>query len=243
MEKSQKRFFVVIGKKPMRGFSKTRLAKEVGEERSLALYDAFIRDFFKNLESSQRESGFSKRNFGDVELFVTPSEVQSVTYFEKILSGVGMDNFRIRFQVEERFFERLNCIFKEINYESEGSFVHLTGTDIPDFPFQFLKKDFFNYLKATDVVIGPDEDGGFYYLGMNSKFYNIFQDIDNLIEDNKSVFEILVNQCKKIGLRVRFLEKWSDIDNLLDLRKCIRRARNFHIENTLRVCKDKGINL
>jgi len=105
MEKSQKRFFVVIGKKPMRGFSKTRLAKEIGEERSLALYDAFIKDFFKNLESNQRESGFSKRNFGDVELFVTPSEVQSVTYFEKTLSGVGLDNFRIRFQVEKRFFE------------------------------------------------------------------------------------------------------------------------------------------
>ncbi len=243
MKKNQKRFFVVIGKRPMRGFSKTRLAKEVGEEKSVLLYDAFIKDFFKNLDLNQREGGFSKRSFGDVELFVTPSEVQSVTYFENMLKELGLDNFRIRFQAEKKFFERLGCIFKEIHVDSDGSFLHLTGTDIPDFPFQFLKQDFFNDLTIEDVVIGPDEDGGFYYLGLNSKFYNIFQDIDNLIVGNKSVFDVLVNQCKKIGLRVRLLEKWSDIDNLSDLKKCIRRASNFHIENTLRICKDKGINL
>ena len=56
-----------------------------------------------------------------------------------------------------------------------------------------------------DVIIGPDEDGGFYYLGINSKFYDIFQDLDNLVLGDKSVLEVLVNQCKKIGLRVRFL--------------------------------------
>ena len=47
MEKDQKRFFVVVGKRPMRGFSKTRLAKELDEEMSFYLYEAFIKDFFK----------------------------------------------------------------------------------------------------------------------------------------------------------------------------------------------------
>ena len=106
--------------------------------------------------------------------------------------------------------------FKEINLENNSSFVHLTGTDIPDFPFHFLKQDFFNNLQNNDVVIGPDDDGGFYYLGMNSKFYDLFENIDDLILGNESISHILINQCKKIGLRVRLMEKWSDIDTLSD---------------------------
>ena len=243
MENDQKRFFVIVGKRPMRGFSKTRLAKELDEERSFCLYDAFIKDFFKNLKLIKRECGFSRRNLGNIELFVTPSEKESLTYFEDLLTDLGLDNFRIRFQAEKKFFERLSFIFKEINLESEDSFIHLTGTDIPDFPFKFLKQDLFNDLKVNDVVIGPDDDGGFYYLGMNSKFYNLFEDIDTLVLGNNSVSQVLINQCKKIGLKVRLLEKWSDIDNLMDLRKCVKRGSKLNIENTLRVCKDKGINL
>jgi len=243
MKKSQKRFFVVIGKRPIRGFSKTRLAKELGEERSFCLYDAFIKDFFKNLELIQRTGGFLKRNLGNIELFVTPSEKQSIAYFENILTKLDLDHFRIRFQVKKKFFERLKLVFKEINLENDSSFIHLTGTDIPDFPFHFLDQRLFHDLQTEDVIIGPDDDGGFYYLGMNSKFYDLFENIDSLVLDNESVSQVLINQCKKIGLRVRLMEKWSDIDTLLDLKKCIKRGNNHKIENTLRVCKDKGINL
>ena len=234
---------MVIGKRPMRGFSKTRLARELGEEVSFCLYDAFIKDFFKNLELIQREGGFSKRNIGKIELFVTPSENNSITYFEEMLTRLGLDNFRIRFQVKKKFFERLKFAFKEINLENNSSFVHLTGTDIPDFPFHFLEQDFFNNLQNNDVVIGPDDDGGFYYLGMNSKFYDLFENIDDLILGNESISQVLINQCKKIGLRVRLMEKWSDIDTLSDLKKCVKRGHNLNIENTLKICKDKGINL
>jgi len=243
MFREQGKYFVVFGKAPMKGFSKTRLAKDLGKETSLNLYCAFVKDFLKNLKKAQKSSEFFERIVGHLELFVTPPENDSVTYFEKILKDLEIDNFRVRFQAEKKFYERLGEIFKEIDLESENSFIHLTGTDIPDFPFNFLNEKLFSSLDVDDVIIGPDEDGGFYYLGMSSKYYNLFYSMSDEEFGRNSVFEELVNQCKKIGLRVRLLEKWSDIDTFLDLKKCIKRSNVLNIENTIRVCRDEGINL
>jgi len=45
VEKGNK-YFVIVGKKPAEGFSKTRLAKDLNGEGSESLYDSFIKDFF-----------------------------------------------------------------------------------------------------------------------------------------------------------------------------------------------------
>ena len=55
MFREQKKYFVVFGKEPIKGFSKTRLAEDLGEKASLRLYDAFIKDFFMNLKRAQEE--------------------------------------------------------------------------------------------------------------------------------------------------------------------------------------------
>ena len=131
---------------------------------------------------------------------MTPSRNQSFNYFKRILNEIELDKFKISFQSEKSFFERLKVIFKEKNLESGSSFIHLTGTDIPDFPFHFIQEEIFSNLKLDDIVIGPDEDGGFYYLGMNAKFYNLFDLLNDHELKNESVLEQLVNHCKKIGL-------------------------------------------
>ena len=115
MFREQKKYFVVFGKEPIKGFSKTRLAEDLGEKASLRLYDAFIKDFFINLKRAQEEDFTFEKLLGHLELFVTPSRNQSFNYFKRILNELELDKFKISFQSEQSFFERLKIIFKEIN--------------------------------------------------------------------------------------------------------------------------------
>jgi len=234
VEKGNK-YFVIVGKKPEEGFSKTRLAKDLNGEGSESLYDSFIKDFFYNY--SKRAD--LKSIFGKLLLFVTPISEDSKKYFESILKSNLIDNFEINYQSNQSFFFRLKDIFERVNEENEGSFIHLTGTDIPDFPFRYIEGHFDKGINKEDVFIGPDEDGGFYYIGTAAKNSQIFEFEHNL--SNESVIGRVINRCRELNLRVRVLEKWSDIDNLEDLKSCLCRSPEKIIPHTYKNSKKLGI--
>jgi glycosyltransferase A (GT-A) superfamily protein (DUF2064 family) len=192
-----KEIFVVIGKLPRHHFSKTRLAADLGEELAEEFYHAFINDFFRNYSETV--------NSIPLFFFGTPQEDETEKYFGEIFKKYGID-FHFGFQKDLPFFERIESIFSEIQKEHGEVFIHLTGTDIPDFPFQFLQRDF-------TPSIGPDDDGGYYYLGCPSKFGSSFK-----IEGAK-VFDETLKSFEKSGVTLKSLPHWSDIDNKEDLLK------------------------
>lgn len=232
------RFFVVVAKMPKEGFSKTRLAKDLRYGESEELYDAFIKDFFLNY--SKKVRGLEE-SFGRLLLFITPESENSKSYFKKVLESLFLQGTQIGYQSEFPFFLRLKDIFDRIKIQNGNHFIHLTGTDIPDFPFKLIEDYFIKNKAEDDVIIGPDEDGGFYYIGMEAKNSSVFEIEEGLKRGKESVLILILKRCDQLGLRVRVLEKWSDIDSLNDLHKCLNRSHKDMIPNTYKLSVKMGI--
>lgn len=217
-----KQVFAVIGKRPVEGYSKTRLAAEVGDEEAYELYDSFINDFFSN---------FKKHTSKAFLLFHgAPAIKHTEEYFKHLFLKHHITEFDFSFQKEKPFFERLADIFEDVRFKQDGeTFVHLTGTDIPDFPFSHIKKQ---DIDSADVFIGPDDDGGFYYLGSKAKNDEIF-DFAKEMQVNDGVFDSVVSKCQQLGLSVKVLNQWSDIDTKKDLENCVERSDSSTIPYTL----------
>ena len=213
-----KNIFLIIGKYPSAGFSKTRLAKDWGDTFSTEIYRAMIDDFSLNLKNCLDKSI-------PVIVAVTPATIESKNYFQNCFPQA-----QILFQADKPFFQRIRELIKVLNENGE-CFIHLTGTDLPHFPFRFLN---FHDDKSNTVRIGPDLDGGFYYTGFSSKYFELF-DID-IKEGNSSIFEILKAQALKLGHEVECLEKWSDIDTLEDLKMVLDKHHQI-IPSTYKVFK------
>ncbi len=191
-----KEVLAIIGKRPIKGFSKTRLAKDIGEDLAYKIYQAFIEDFFKSIPTKYK-----------IYFFGTPDDEETKKYFS--------EKAKIHYfaQAELPFFERLADIFKIIKKEEgEDCFIHLTGTDIPDFPFIELDK----VTGEQDVYIGPDFDGGYYYIGAKSYRSDIF-DI-SVSDGDVNVLEQTKKICKEKGYSIKLLKTWSDIDTFEDLK-------------------------
>jgi len=217
-----KQVFAVIAKRPLRGFSKTRLARELGEEAALKLYNSFIQDFFSSLA----------QNLGGKKLylFVTPAGEGTQNYFREVIKRFSISNFCILLQKERPFFARIMALFAEIHAREGEAFVHLTGTDIPDFPFHFLQDP---DPEELEVMIGPDRDGGFYYLGTLAGNYALFDLGTGLVErGEQGVLQAINARCRELGLRPHQLPEWSDVDTLEDLEICLERSGPSVIPNT-----------
>jgi glycosyltransferase A (GT-A) superfamily protein (DUF2064 family) len=223
MDQKKKCHFVVIGKRPIKGFSKTRLAKDIGDDLALQFYEAFIKDFFYGMKNwREGNSEFDHQ----LHFFGTPEEDKTKTYFEEIFKNVGLSEVNFSFQEEVPFFDRLKGIFK--NHFERDSFLHLTGTDIPDFPFEYIEEI---YSQDADIYIGPDDDYGFYYLGAKAGHFEVFE-IQNHLDQGHGVKESIHLQAEVLGLKVHELENWSDVDCLEDLRKSFGRTTESKIPFT-----------
>jgi len=198
---------------PLKGFSKTRLSKDVGEEHALRLYDAFIKDFSANLANFNF--------FESIYIFGTPNQLETDAYFRQEFSRFKINYFP---QSELPFFHRLSQVFLKIRSIEGDCFIHLTGTDIPDFPFEEIK----SFMpRPNTIYLGPDTDGGFYYVGGESKFDGIFD-----FEITGSILESITRRVLNLGLEVSHLKTWSDIDDLADLEATLARTPQEKISHT-----------
>lgn len=206
-----KKAFAIIGRLPEVGVSKTRLAQDVGEVAAFELYNSFVEDF------SNRISQLSNL---PLHIWGSPSTEETKSYFKRLFP-----KHFFSFQLETSFFQKLKQIFQEL----PDTFIYLTGTDLPDFPFEIL-----NELtpKKGSVYIGPDSDGGFYFLAAHSENGNIFD-----LELEGNVLDSLVKKCKGLNLEVNLLKEWSDIDTVTDLEICLKRNSFDELPLTYTTCK------
>ena len=189
----------VVAMAPIVGFSKTRLEKEIGSFATQKLYCAFMEDFFLNASNC----------FELIHVFFTP--VHGESFFDEFLKNYP---HTLSAQIEAPFFLRLKNLFQSFYPED---FIHLTGSDIPDFPFHYLNFE----RKEKTVYLGPDEDGGYYYIGTKAKYDFVF-DIE-LKDGDKNVFLKTKELILKNNLNLVELPLWSDIDTLDDLKNFAER--------------------
>lgn len=208
-----KQVLAIFGKMPLKGFSKTRLSKDIGEEQALKLYDAFIADFSHNLNQFNW--------FESIYLFGTPEGELTEEYFRSKFSKSRINYFP---QSDLPFFSRLEEVFRKIREVEGDCFIHLTGTDIPDFPFEEIPGII---PRPNTIFLGPDIDGGFYYFGGEARFSEIFN-----FEIKGSVLESITQRAQELGLEVSHLKTWSDIDDLAGLILVLERSSPEKISHT-----------
>jgi len=205
---TDRRCLIIFCKEPEKGLVKTRLAVELGEEKSLNLYKAFLKDTLDMARSLSVD--------GKILAYDAPSAKPS--YLKSIA-----EDFAFYRQQGEDLGRRMDNAF---NYARELGFSHIViiGSDSPTLP-SFFVKEAFESLLTHDVVIGPSRDGGYYLIGIANHIPELFQDVE---WSSPHTMEDTVKNLEKLNKKVSYLKPWYDIDtpeNLKFLEDVIREGR------------------
>lgn len=192
----------VFCKVPILGLVKTRLAKSVGEERALQIYQKLVH--------RTREALLP---FENVSWIYTPNDVNSC---ELMQEWIDRPEWLMRPQTEGDLGKRLLSGFESALRGNGGAIA--IGTDCP----WIQSKDIQTAIKALDsgsadhLVLGPATDGGYWLIGMNRLHPELFQ---NIPWSADNTLEATIKQARELGLQIELLRELSDVDNENDWNK------------------------
>src|SRR2546428_5386845 len=140
----------IMAKAPKPGEVKTRLCPPLSLEEAASLYDCFLRDKVAQVRALGGATGV---------IAFTPDESRSL--FEAIAPG-----FRLIAQrgadLGSRLLNSLGALLRE-GYVGAVAI----DSDTPNLPTDYLRQAVELLGKrATDVVVGPSDDGGYYLIGV-----------------------------------------------------------------------------
>jgi rSAM/selenodomain-associated transferase 1 len=194
LEIMNKNLLIIFTKNPEKGKVKTRLANTIGDDKALIIYKKLLHHTANFCENSIGDKwAFYSNKIGDNEYFDSK-------YFDKHLQHGG----DLGEKMKNAFIEGFKAGYKNII---------VIGSDCYDLNTEIINTAFDN-LNSTNFTIGPALDGGYYLLGMNTPFYNVFE---NKSWSTESVFNDTVNDIKGASLTYCLLPKLSDIDYEEDL--------------------------
>ena len=191
---------IIFAKLPQKGKVKTRLAKDVGENFATAFYRACAEYIFSEIQN------LSRKDFTPFIFCYGKSEVNRISRW-------AGKNFIVRPQIDGDLGERMSASFNEVFNEGFSRAV-IIGTDVPDFRSDMIISTS-SKLNNSDFVIGPSSDGGYYLLGMNKPFPELFKEIE---WSTSLVLQTTVDIIKSSNLKIELLERLVDIDTEKDLR-------------------------
>jgi hypothetical protein len=181
-------------KNPELGKVKTRLAKSIGETNALMVYKQLL------LKTKEVTAAVETDRFLFYSNQIDHSDDWSPKYFKKYL------------QVDGDLGEKMKRAFQQV-FAAGNNPVVIIGSDCFDITSEIIESAF-KSLDNNDVVIGPANDGGYYLLGMNKLYPEIFTGIE---WSTDSVFERTINQVKQLNKKIYLLPELIDIDELSDL--------------------------
>jgi len=187
---------IIFQKNAVLGKVKTRLAVSVGDEKALEIYKWLT----ERTHSAAKELSVHKFLFFS-DYVPQVSEFSSPYFKTELQSGSDLG---------ERMSRAFEFLFAK-GYER----VVIIGTDCPELSSNLLK-DAFRALDQSDLVFGPAEDGGYYLMGMNQFYPDLFVSIP---WSTDQVLELSLDRAEAMGLEYDLLGILSDIDTLDDWKK------------------------
>jgi len=191
-----KELLIIFTKNPIKGKVKTRLAKTIGDDKALLVYQSLLR--YTN--SVTKNLGVCKAVY--YSDFIPENDIWTDGVFEKYLQKGG------------NLGERMQNAF-ELAFEQKYESVAIIGSDCLMLTRKIIQHAF-SKLNTHDFAIGPAADGGYYLLGMNNFYELIFQ---NKKWSTPSVFEKTLKDIRKQNKSVYLLPGLNDIDTIDDLKK------------------------
>jgi rSAM/selenodomain-associated transferase 1 len=191
-----KKAMIIFVRNPELGKVKTRLAREIGDERALRIYHELL----QHTHAVTADLDYDK----------------FVYYADRIGENDVWDKggFEKRLQEGEQLGDRMLLAFFDLFQQGYKS-VLIIGSDCPELT-SFIIEDAFDQLRSGDVVIGPSTDGGYYLLGMNRLFPVFFKEKQ---WSTSTVLADTIRDTVQLKLTCSFLTELSDIDTADDLRR------------------------
>lgn len=195
------RHLIIFCENAVQGEVKKRLASEVGEENALVVYEELLShtaDVSKSV-MAQRKCYYSQ--------FVANDDFFDDGHFEKLIQKGG--------DIGEVMYNACKLSFGEW-----ANKVVMVGSSCYDLNAGIIEEAF-RALDNHDFVIGPSKDGGFYLLGLNDLYPELFLDrhwdnenviLDTIIEIGK------LNKTHYILPTLTLVESIDDVpDHIKDL--------------------------
>jgi len=206
---------------PEFGKVKTRLAKEVGEERALWIYEELLKEVVKTCEAFSEENEVFLFAFYHGSQFEKLSQVFNFSSKWRFLPQVGKD-------LGERL-KRAGELLLSLGFKK----MIFLGGDSPLVDKPYLRSAF-DILEKFPLVIGPSRDGGYVLIGFNSsmkgRLNELFDDLpfggENLLQET----------LKRFSEKEFFLLKTLfDIDTLRDFKDYLKSEKGILTNQTFRL--------
>ena len=177
------------------GMVKTRLAEDIGIDKALDVYMELVRRTNQIANKVDVDKGIYYSEYVEIEDVWDP------------------EKYALNVQKGNSLGEKMSTAFDEA-FDSYKKVV-IIGSDCYDLTAKVLKEAFVQ-LEENDVVVGPANDGGYYLLGMNDYFPQLFE---NKEYSTENVLKDLLEETEELGLSVYKLPTLSDIDTFDDLKE------------------------
>lgn len=189
---------LVFAKAPEPGTVKTRLTSLITDGEAAQLYESFLGDSLAAYATLA----------ADVRLYLAPSS-------GAVPDGLVPDGVTLRSQRGDDLGQRMLHAFVESFLDGYGRAV-VIGTDHPTLPLAFVEQAFRELAAPFTTVLGPSDDGGYYLLGMNELYPQLFQ---GMAYSHDGVFADTLQRAQASPASVSILPSWYDVDTPDDLRR------------------------
>jgi rSAM/selenodomain-associated transferase 1 len=193
---------IIFVKNRIAGKTKTRLARTIGNDKALAIYEELL---------------------ACTHSVTAPLQYKKWVFFseyteENSLWGEGYEQ---AVQVGKDLGERMHNAFEKCFAEGAKR-VCIIGTDCFELETQHLQTAF-EKLEQNDMVVGPADDGGYYLLGLQEQQPELFL---NKTWSTPDVLAETLETSKHLGLKVEQLSKLHDLDDENDLKRYLAIKNN-----------------
>ena len=185
---------IIFIRNPVSGKVKTRLAKTLGDEKALLIYNYLL-----------AHTHLVTRHLACDKFLYYSDWVEQEDEWEN-------DRYKKRLQHPGNLGERMASAFDEL-FEEGYQQILIIGSDCIELDETIISKAF-EALNDNDAVIGPSSDGGYYLLGMTTYFPELFA---NKKWGSSSVLTDTLLDLEIANARVGKLITLNDIDEEQDL--------------------------
>ena len=179
----------IFARAPVRGRVKTRLARVLGADEALAVYNRLLT---QTLERLAPGSG----------------RFEPEIWLEGTAPNARFAGFHVIPQPKGDLGERMATAF-------DAGVAAVVGTDIPSLTADYVDRAL-AALDDVDLVIGPVEDGGYCLIAMNTAHAGLFRDIP---WSTSRVLAATLDAARRLKLTTRLLEPLWDVDEANDLER------------------------
>jgi uncharacterized protein len=188
-----KNALIIFVRNPVFGKVKTRLAATIGNEKALLVYQHLLQHTQSITENIP---------------------AATFVYYADFINDIDIWNdCEKRSQSGYNLGERMKNAFEEI-FHLGFEKICIIGSDCYELTREIIDEAFGN-LTSCKTVIGPAADGGYYLLGMQYPFKDLFSAVE---WSTKNVFIETINKINDQSLTCHLLTSLSDIDDENDLR-------------------------